>query len=221
MEIILLERVDKLGKLGDVVNVKPGYARNYLLPTGKALRANKANLEKFEAERAERENRNQEARSAAEGTMKNMDGLSVVLVRAASEMGQLFGSVSARDIATAVEEAGHNIDKRQVVMDKAIKTLGLFPVKINLHAEVQLEVIVNIARSAEEAKTQAETGTAIVANNFEEEEVVEAVATEAPAEEAAPEEAAEEVATEEAATEEAATEEAEAETADADEEANS
>ncbi|MGB1395895.1 MAG: 50S ribosomal protein L9 [Candidatus Puniceispirillaceae bacterium] len=221
MEIILLERVDKLGKLGDVVNVKPGYARNYLLPTGKALRANKANLEKFEAERAERESRNQEARSAAEGTMKNMDGLSVVLVRAASEMGQLFGSVSARDIATAVEEAGHNIDKRQVVMDKAIKTLGLFPVKINLHAEVQLEVIVNIARSAEEAKTQAETGTAIVANNFEEEEVVEAVATEAPAEEAAPEEAAEEVATEKVATEEAATEEAEAETADADEEANS
>ena len=207
MEIILLERVDKLGKLGDVVNVKPGYARNYLLPTGKALRANKANLEKFEAERAERESRNQEARSAAEGTMKNMDGLSVVLVRAASEMGQLFGSVSARDIATAVEEAGHNIDKRQVVMDKAIKTLGLFPVKINLHAEVQLEVIVNIARSDEEAKTQAETGTAIVANNFEEEEeVVEAVATEAPAEEAA---------------EEVATEEAEAETADADEKANS
>ena len=211
MEIILLERVDKLGKLGDVVNVKPGYARNYLLPTGKALRANKANLEKFEAERAERESRNQEARSAAEGTMKNMDGLSVVLVRAASEMGQLFGSVSARDIATAVEEAGHNIDKRQVVMDKAIKTLGLFPVKINLHAEVQLEVIVNIARSAEEAKTQAETGTAIVANNFEE-EVVEAVAPEAPAEEAA---------AEEVATEEAAAEEAEAETADADEEANS
>ena len=130
----------------------------------------------------------------------------MVLVRAASEMGQLFGSVSARDIATAVEEAGHNIDKRQVVMDKAIKTLGLFPVKINLHAEVQLEVIVNIARSAEEAKTQAETGTAIVANNFEEEEVVEAVAPEAPAEEAA---------------EEVATEEAEAETADADEKANS
>lgn len=221
MEIILLERVDKLGKLGDVVNVKPGYARNYLLPTGKALRANKANLEKFEAERAERESRNQEARSAAEGTMKNMDGLSVVLVRAASEMGQLFGSVSARDIATAVEEAGHNIDKRQVVMDKAIKTLGLFPVKINLHAEVQLEVIVNIARSAEEAKTQAETGTAIVANNFEEEEVVEAVATEAPAEEAPAEEAAPEEAAEEVATEEAATEEAEAETADADEEANS
>lgn len=203
MEIILLERVDKLGKLGDVVNVKPGYARNYLLPTGKALRANKANLEKFEAERAERESRNQEARSAAEGTMKSMDGLSVVLVRAASEMGQLFGSVSARDIATAVEEAGHNIDKRQVVMDKAIKTLGLFPVKINLHAEVQLEVIVNIARSAEEAKTQAETGAAIVANNFDEEEEIVEAAPEAPAEE------------------EAAAEEAETADADTDEEASS
>ncbi|MGC6474748.1 MAG: 50S ribosomal protein L9 [Candidatus Puniceispirillaceae bacterium] len=201
MEIILLERVDKLGKLGDVVNVKPGYARNYLLPTGKALRANKANLEKFEAERAERESRNQEARSAAEGTMKSMDGLSVVLVRAASEMGQLFGSVSARDIATAVEEAGHNIDKRQVVMDKAIKTLGLFPVKINLHAEVQLEVIVNIARSAEEAKTQAETGAAIVANNFDEEEEIVEAAPEAPAEEAA---AAEEAETADADTDEEA-----------------
>ena len=172
MEIILLERVDKLGKLGDVVKVKPGYARNYLLPTGKALRANKANLEKFEAERADRESRNAEARSAAEGTMKNMDGLSVVLVRAASEMGQLFGSVSAKDIAEAIAEAGHNIDKRQVVMDKALKTLGLFPVKIKLHAEVQVEVIVNIARSAEEAKTQAETGAAIVANELVEEEVV-------------------------------------------------
>lgn len=203
MEIILLERVDKLGKLGDVVNVKPGYARNYLLPTGKALRANKSNLEKFEAERADRESRNQEARSAAEGTMKSMDGLSVVLVRAASEMGQLFGSVSARDIAVAVEEAGHSIDKRQVVMDKAIKTLGLFPVRVNLHAEVQLEVIVNIARSAEEAKTQAETGAAIVANNFDddEEEVVEAAAAEAPAEEAEAEAEAEASSEEEAASE--------------------
>ena len=202
MEIILLERVDKLGKLGDVVNVKPGYARNYLLPTGKALRANKSNLEKFEAERADRESRNQEARSAAEGTMKSMDGLSVVLVRAASEMGQLFGSVSARDIAVAVEEAGHSIDKRQVVMDKAIKTLGLFPVRVNLHAEVQLEVIVNIARSAEEAKTQAETGAAIVANNFDdEEEVVEAAATEAAAEAPAEEAEAEASSEEEAASE--------------------
>ena len=176
MEIILLERVDKLGKLGDVVKVKPGYARNYLLPTGKALRANKANMEKFEAERADRESRNAEARSSAEDAMKGMGGLSVILVRAASEMGQLFGSVSARDIADAVGEAGHSIDKRQVVMDKAIKTLGLFPVKVNLHAEVQVEVIVNIARSTEEAKKQAETGAAVVTNYDAEEESIEAVA---------------------------------------------
>ena len=176
MEIILLERVDKLGKLGDVVKVKPGYARNYLLPTGKALRANKANMEKFEAERADRESRNAEARSSAEDAMKGMGGLSVILVRAASEMGQLFGSVSARDIADAVGEAGHSIDKRQVVMDKAIKTLGLFPVKVNLHAEVQVEVIVNIARSTEEAKKQAETGAAVVTDYDAEEESVEAVA---------------------------------------------
>lgn len=182
MEIILLERVDKLGKLGDVVNVKPGYARNYLLPTGKALRANKANREKFEAERADRESRNAEARSSAEGAMKSMEGLSVILVRAASEMGQLFGSVSARDIADAVGEAGHSIEKRQVIMDKAIKTLGLFPVRVNLHAEVQIEVIVNIARSAEEAKKQAETGAAVVTNYDAEEESVEAVADAAIAE---------------------------------------
>ena len=182
MEIILLERVDKLGKLGDVVNVKPGYARNYLLPTGKALRANKANQEKFEVERSDRESRNAEARSSAEGAMKNMAGLSVILVRAASEMGQLFGSVSARDIAEAVGEVGHSIEKRQVVMDKAIKTLGLFPVRVNLHAEVQIEVIVNIARSAEEAKKQAETGAAVVTNYDAEEESVEAVADAAIAE---------------------------------------
>jgi len=165
MEIILLERVDKLGKLGDVVKVKPGYARNFLLPTGKALRASKANMERFEAERAERENNNAVARSEAEGKLSGMDGLSVILVRAASEMGQLFGSVSSRDIAIAVSEAGHEIDKRQVVMDKAIKTLGLFPVAINLHAEVQTIVTVNIARSAEEAEMQAKTGSAIVAND--------------------------------------------------------
>ena len=176
MEIILLERVDKLGKLGDVVNVKPGYARNYLLPTGKALRANNANREKFEAERADRESQNAEARSSAEGAMKSMEGLSVVLVRAASEMGQLFGSVSARDIAEAVGKAGHSIEKRQVIMDKAIKTLGLFPVRVNLHAEVQIEVIVNIARSAEEAKKQAETGAAVVTNYDADEESVDAVA---------------------------------------------
>ena len=171
MQIILLERVEKLGQLGDVVTVKPGYARNYLLPTGKALRANKANLEKFEAERADREARNADAKSAAESKAKAMDGLTVALVRAASEMGQLFGSVSSRDIADAVAAAGHELDKRQVNMDKSIKTLGLFPIRVSLHAEVDAIVTVNVARSLEEAETQAKTGQAIVARDDDEDEV--------------------------------------------------
>ena len=163
MQIILLERVEKLGKLGDVVNVKPGYARNYLLPTGKALRANKGNLEKFEAERTERETRNADAKTAAQIRAGSMDGLTVALVRAASEMGQLFGSVSSRDIANAIVESGHDLDKRQVNMDKSIKTLGLFPIRVSLHAEVDAIVTVNVARSLEEAETQARTGQAVVA----------------------------------------------------------
>ena len=171
MQIILLERVEKLGQLGDVVTVKPGYARNYLLPTGKALRANKANLEKFEAERADREARNADAKSAAESKAKAMDGLTVALVRAASEMGQLFGSVSSRDIADAVAAAGHELDKRQVNMDKSIKTLGLFPTRVSLHAEVDAIVTVNVARSLEEAETQAKTGQAVVARDDDEDEV--------------------------------------------------
>ena len=133
----MLERVEKLGKLCDVVTVKPGYARNYLLPTGKALRANKENLEKFEAERTEREARNADAKTAAQSRAGSMDGLTVALVRAASEMGQLFGSVSSRDIANAIVESVHDLDKRQVNMDKSIKTLGLFPIRVSLHAEVE------------------------------------------------------------------------------------
>ena len=171
MQIILLERVEKLGQLGDVVTVKPGYARNYLLPTGKALRANKANLEKFEAERADREARNADAKSAAESKAKAMDGLTVALVRAASEMGQLFGSVNSRDIADAVAAAGHELDKRQVNMDKSIKTLGLFPIRVSLHAEVDAIVTVNVARSLEEAETQAKTGQAVVAKDDDKDEV--------------------------------------------------
>ena len=170
MQIILLERVEKLGKLGDVVTVKPGYARNYLLPTGKALRANKENLEKFETERSDRETRNADAKAAAEGKAETMGELSVALVRAASEMGQLFGSVSSRDIADAIIAAGHDLDRRQVNMDKSIKTLGLFPIRVSLHAEVDAIVTVNVARSLEEAETQARTGKAVVATedgNFE------------------------------------------------------
>ena len=170
MQIILLERVEKLGQLGDVVTVKPGYARNYLLPTGKALRANKANLEKFEAERADREARNADAKATAESQAKGMDGLTVALVRAASEMGQLFGSVSSKDIAEAVSATGHELDKRQVKMDKSIKTLGLFPVRVSLHAEVDATVTVNVARSLEEAETQAKTGQAVVARDDDDED---------------------------------------------------
>ena len=171
MQIILLERVEKLGQLGDVVTVKPGYARNYLLPTGKALRANKTNLEKFEVERADREARNADAKSAAESKAKAMEGLTVALVRAASEMGQLFGSVSSRDIADAVAAAGHELDKRQVNMDKSIKTLGLFPIRVSLHAEVDAIITVNVARSLEEAETQAETGQAVVTRDDGEDKV--------------------------------------------------
>ena len=202
MEIILLERVEKLGQIGDVVTVKPGYARNFLLPNGKALRASKANLEKFEAERADIEARNADMRSAAEAQAGQMGELTINLVRAASEMGQLFGSVTARDIANGVSEAGHQIDKRNVVMDKAIKSLGLFPIKVNLHAEVALTVTVNIARSLEEAQTQLELGRAVISseNDFDDED-------EAPAVEAAAEEDA---VAEEAATEDVASDDAEA-----------
>ena len=184
MQIILLERVEKLGQLGDVVTVKPGYARNYLLPTGKALRANKTNLEKFETERADRESRNADAKSAAENTAKAMEGLTVALVRAASEMGQLFGSVSSRDIADAVVAAGHELDKRQVNMDKSIKTLGLFPIRVSLHAEVDAIVTVNVARSLEEAEKQAKTGQAVVARDDDEDEAEAESAVTADAEDA-------------------------------------
>jgi len=161
MQIILLERIEKLGQMGDLVNVKPGYARNYLLPQGKALRANKANMERFESERAQREADNLTQRSEAETEAKKMDGLAVNIVRAASEMGQLFGSVTSRDIAEAVTEAGFTIDRSQVVMDRAIKALGLTETRIRLHPEVSVSVIVNIARSLAEAETQLKTGIAV------------------------------------------------------------
>ena len=205
MQIILLERVEKLGYMGDVVTVKPGYARNFLLPRGKALRANKANMAKYEAEKAELVARNDAAKGEALALAKNLEGVAVSIVRAASEMGQLFGSVSARDIATALEEAGHNVDRRQIVMDKAIKTLGLIDMRVNLHAEVTVSITLNIARSLEEAETQLKSGKAVIASDFDDEDVAPAVeaavAEEAPAEEAPAEEAAAEEA-EESASEE-------------------
>jgi large subunit ribosomal protein L9 len=161
MQIILLERIEKLGQMGDLVNVKPGYARNYLLPQGKALRANDANMERFESERVQREADNLTKRSEAEAEAKKMAGLAVSLVRAASEMGQLFGSVTSRDIAEAVTESGFTINRNQVVMDRAIKTLGLTEIKVRMHPEVSVSITVNIARSLAEAETQLKTGVAV------------------------------------------------------------
>ena len=183
MQIILLERVEKLGHMGDIVTVKPGYARNFLLPRGKALRANKANMARYEEDKAELVARNDQAKGEALALAKELDGVAVSMVRAASEMGQLFGSVNARDISAALNEAGHAVDRRQIVMDKAIKTLGLIDMRVNLHAEVSVNVTLNIARSMEEAQTQLASGKAVIASELQEEEdVVEAVAEEAPAE---------------------------------------
>ena len=168
MEIVLLERVEKLGKIGDVVKVKPGYARNFLLPRGKALRANKQNLAKFEAERSAIEARNADAKKSAELLSESIGDLNVDIVRAASEMGQLYGSVTSRDISEAISKAGYEVEKRLVVMDAAIKTLGLFTIKLALHPEVSKNVVVNVARSLEEAKMQLDSGKAVITNLNEE-----------------------------------------------------
>lgn len=173
MDIILLERVENLGQMGDLVKVKPGYARNFLLPTGKALRATKANMERFESERVQREADNLTRKSEAEGIAKKMEDLSVSLIRAASEMGQLYGSVTSRDIAEGVTAQGYTVSKNQVDLNTAIKTLGLMPVNVILHPEVSVEVTVNIARSKDEAEEQIKLGRAIV-NDVAERERLEA-----------------------------------------------
>lgn len=204
MEIILLERVEKLGQMGDVVKVKPGYARNFLLPQGKALRANKGNLEKFETEKAQREADNLARRSDAETESGKMEGLAVNMVRAASEMGQLFGSVTSRDIADAVTEAGFTITRSQVVMEKSIKTLGLHDTRIRLHPEVTVTVTVNVARSLDEAETQLRTGVAVTGMIDDDDEAGETVGADAVAEEATAEAATEEAPAADADTDEAA-----------------
>lgn len=164
-QVILLEKVDHLGSMGEVVNVKPGYARNFLLPQNKALRATKENIAYFEAQKSAIEKVNNEKKSVAAVSAKKVDGLKIAIIRQASEGGQLFGSVSSRDIADAVSEAsGEAVQRNQVVMNTAFKTIGLFPVTIALHAEVKVEVVVNIARTTEEAATQAKTGKALIAN---------------------------------------------------------
>ncbi|GLQ07583.1 50S ribosomal protein L9 [Sneathiella chinensis] len=155
MEIVLLERVEKLGQMGDVVTVKNGYARNFLLPQGKALRASKDNLEIFEKQRAQLEADNLKRKDEATAVAAKLDGETVVLIRAASESQQLYGSVSTQDIARTVTDAGYTVDRKQVIMDKVLKTLGLHDVRIRLHPEVIVSVTVNIARSHEEAEIQA------------------------------------------------------------------
>jgi large subunit ribosomal protein L9 len=158
MDVILLERVHNLGQIGDVVKVKPGYARNFLLPMRKALRATEANKAKFETQRAQIEAVNLEKRSEAEQIRGRVDGLKVVLIRQAGETGQLFGSVNARDLADAVTAAGFTIDRRQVILDRPIKTLGLHPVRVALHPEVIVGVTANVAKSTEEAEAQEKAG---------------------------------------------------------------
>ncbi len=161
MQVILLERVEKLGQMGDVVKVKSGFARNFLLPRKKALRATKQNLELFETQRKQLEADNLERRQEAEKVAVQVEGRRVVIIRSAGESGQLYGSVTARDIAGALTEDGVTVGRNQVVMDRPIKTLGLHDMRVSLHPEVAVTVSVNVARSAEEAKRQAETGRAM------------------------------------------------------------
>jgi large subunit ribosomal protein L9 len=155
VDLILLERVEKLGQMGQLVKVKPGFARNYLLPQKKALRATKENLAYFESQRAQLEANNLHRKSEATEVGGKLEGLSVVVVRQAGESGQLYGSVSAKDIAEAVSEAGFTIEKRQVVLERPIKSLGLHSVRIVLHPEVSVAITANVAQSAEEAEMQA------------------------------------------------------------------
>ena len=169
MEVILLERVEKLGQIGDVVTVKNGFARNYLLPNKKALRANEANKKVFEANRAKIEADNASKRSDAEAASKGVDGKTVQLIRQASNTGQLYGSVSARDIVEALETEGAKVSKSQIVLKAPIKAIGMHEVKVALHPEVSVTVKVNVARSPEEAELQAQ-GIDVMASMFERDE---------------------------------------------------
>jgi len=231
MEIILLERVEKLGAIGDVVTVKDGYARNYLLPNKKALRSNEANRKVFEANRARIEAENAERKTEAEKHAGTVDGKQIVLIRASSNSGQLYGSVSVRDIVEGLNEDGADVTKQMIVLERPIKTIGMFDVRVNLHPEVAVTIQVNVARSPDEADQQAQ-GVDVLAAMFEEEAAptgfIEAIDPNAepgeipsePAEEAAAEDAAagEAEATEEPAAEEAAAEEPAAEEAKDEEE---
>jgi len=189
MEIILLEKIEKLGQMGDVVQVKAGYARNCLLPQGKALRATEVNKTHFEGQRAQLEADNLETRSEAEKLGKKLDGLSVTMVRQAGEAGQLYGSVNARDIAGGVTEAGFTINRQQIELPHPIKALGLYDIRVALHPEISVTVSANVARSVEEAKIQAKTGVAVVSTEEEEAQAAQAQAVDTEAAEEAAKEA--------------------------------
>jgi large subunit ribosomal protein L9 len=175
MKVILLERVERLGGLGDVVSVKDGFARNFLLPKSKALRATASNLKVFEGQRAEIEARNATERAAASKSGEKLDGASYVLIRQAGESGHLYGSVSGRDVADAANAEGAKIDRSMVVLDKPLKTLGVHEVKVRLHPEVVVSVHINIARSADEAERQAR-GENVITSQFEEDARIDAEA---------------------------------------------
>jgi large subunit ribosomal protein L9 len=170
MKVILLERVEGWGTLGDVVNVKDGYARNFLLPRAKALRANNANLKVFEAQRSDIEARNARTKADAAQSGEGLDGTSYILIRQAGESGQLYGSVNGRDVADAVNAEGGKVERSMVVLDKPIKTIGVHEVKVRLHAEVTVTVTLNIARSQDEAERQAR-GENVINSQFEEDRI--------------------------------------------------
>ena len=175
MKVILLERVERLGVLGDTVTVKDGFARNFLLPRSKALRANSANLKTFEAQRAEIEARNVKNRENAGKAGEGLDGKQYVMIRQAGESGQLYGSVAGRDVADVIKAEGGKVDRSMIVLDKPIKTLGVHEVKVKLHAEVTVTVTLNIARSQDEADRQAR-GENVIAAQFEEDRAADAEA---------------------------------------------
>ena len=203
MQVILLERIGRLGQMGDVVTVKDGFARNFLLPQGKALRATKANRERFDKERAQLEARNLELKSEAGAVADKLQGQSFIIIRQAGDSGQLYGSVTTRDISTVVTEGGFSIERRQVMLDRPIKTLGLHDVRIGLHAEVEPRVTINVARSPDEAARQArgEQVTGKAMDDAEEEAIKARAAAEKLFEEGAGAELAEEIAEEAEPTE--------------------
>ena len=175
MKVILLERVERLGVLGEIVTVTDGFARNFLLPRSKALRATQANMKVFDVQRVDIENRNANARAAAEKAGTRLDGSAYVMIRQAGDTGQLYGSVTGRDVADAVNAEGGRIDRSMVALDKPIKTLGVHPIKVRLHPEVSVTVSINVARSVDEAERQAR-GENVIASQFEEDRASDAQA---------------------------------------------